>query len=264
MDDAGHGRCFPSTSCAATQSLAIDLNVAHLAAVASTLPATQFVHPSLSHWICPGCPRLLGRPTTVRDFPVGRPGQAAGCQSLVIEYLDFTDARKPGKENTTAVVRPEDAGAVPIGASSPASPRPAFATDSSRWPPTGTWLSSPSTRPTPRWGADIGSAPCDDSSDATGHHAAAVVIGRRGFGQRARRRERCDSTRPRIGKRELPIPLCGPRRTVSGLAERHPRKPGNCQARAAPTGQKTQRADRRHRATRRPRPFGAPVTSARR
>jgi hypothetical protein len=31
---------------------------------------------------------------------------------------------------------------------------------------------------------------------ATGHHSAAVVIGRRGLGQRARRRERCDWTRP--------------------------------------------------------------------
>ena len=49
---------------------------------------------------------------------------------------------------------------------------------------------------TSRWGAEhwlehLGQI----SPEASGHHAAALVIGRRGLGHRARRRERCDSTR---------------------------------------------------------------------
>ena len=39
------------------------------------------------------------------------------------------------------------------------------------------------------------------STDASGHHAAALVIGRRGLQQRARRRERCDSTPAAHGRK---------------------------------------------------------------
>ena len=47
-----------------------------------------------------------------------------------------------------------------------------------------------------KWGAEHWLAPIQQISfDASGHHAAALVIGRRGLGHRARRRERCDSTR---------------------------------------------------------------------
>jgi hypothetical protein len=50
---------------------------------------------------------------------------------------------------------------------------------------------------TSKWGAQHWLAPLKQASpQADGHHAAALVIGRRGLGHRARRRERCDSTRP--------------------------------------------------------------------
>ena len=49
---------------------------------------------------------------------------------------------------------------------------------------------------TSRWGAEHWLDPLGQiSPEASGHHAAALVIGRRGLGHRARRRERCDSTR---------------------------------------------------------------------
>ncbi len=49
---------------------------------------------------------------------------------------------------------------------------------------------------TSRWGAEHWlDARKQISPETSGHHAAALVIGRRGLGHRARRRERCDSTR---------------------------------------------------------------------
>ena len=49
---------------------------------------------------------------------------------------------------------------------------------------------------TSRWGAEHWLDPLQQiSPEASGHHAAAVVIERRGLGHRARRRERYDSTR---------------------------------------------------------------------
>ena len=66
---------------------------------------------------------------------------------------------------------------------------------------------------TSRWGAQHRLGALKDMlPDATGHHAAAVVIGRLALGQRARRRERRDRPDRRIGKRELPTPPCRPYR----------------------------------------------------
>lgn len=49
---------------------------------------------------------------------------------------------------------------------------------------------------TSKWGAEHWLAPLQkNSAHTSGHNAAALVIGRRGLGHRARRRERCDSTR---------------------------------------------------------------------
>jgi biotin carboxylase len=49
---------------------------------------------------------------------------------------------------------------------------------------------------TSRWGAEHWLDALEQiSPEASGHHAAALVIGRRGLGHRARRRETCDSTR---------------------------------------------------------------------
>lgn len=50
---------------------------------------------------------------------------------------------------------------------------------------------------TSRWGAEhwLDSVEQRATDDNGGHHAAALVIGRRGLGHRARRRERCDSPR---------------------------------------------------------------------
>src|SRR5579884_2200466 len=80
---------------------------------------------------------------------------------------------------------------------------------------------------TSTWGAEhwLG-ALHNISPDATGHHAAALVIGRRGLAQRARRRERCDWTRPEDRRhRELPTPPRGPCRQPPACAGRDPGNP---------------------------------------
>src|ERR1700737_3875557 len=68
---------------------------------------------------------------------------------------------------------------------------------------------------TSRWGLEHWFAALKQaSSEASSHHAAALVIARRGLAQRARRRARCDSTHQRMGERELPAPPCGSSRTL--------------------------------------------------
>jgi hypothetical protein len=81
-----------------------------------------------------------------------------------------------------------------------------------RCPPTG-WLAVVAVDPayTSRLGVEHWLGASQKTSPAPrGHHPAAPLIGRRGLGQRARRRERCDRTQ-RIGNGELPTPPCGPR-----------------------------------------------------
>jgi hypothetical protein len=64
---------------------------------------------------------------------------------------------------------------------------------------------------TSKWGAEHWLAPLQQlSTDANGHHAAALVIGRRGLGHRARRREGCDSTRAEhLVRRATDSVVCG-------------------------------------------------------
>jgi hypothetical protein len=90
-----------------------------------------------------------------------------------------------------------------------------------------------------QWGKEHWLAPLQQiSSETSGHHAAALVIGRRGLGHRARRRERCDSTRPE--DREESATNSAVRDVASRL-----RKPVNREARGQLQVQrKTQRAKR--------------------
>jgi hypothetical protein len=86
---------------------------------------------------------------------------------------------------------------------------------------------------TSRWGAEHWLAPLQEHHpEATGHHAAALVTGRRGLGYRARRRvtgnqlapeeaARPAQTRPRTP----PAPMPAPRNPATPRGPRHP--PGN-------------------------------------
>jgi hypothetical protein len=89
---------------------------------------------------------------------------------------------------------------------------------------------------TSQWGAEHWlSALRQLSSDASGHHGAALVIGRRGLGQRARRRGWCDSTRPEDRQERATNSAVRPTPDHPGLTEHHHRKPGSHQARGQPT-----------------------------
>src|SRR6266545_3932298 len=64
------------------------------------------------------------------------------------------------------------------------------------------------------WGGRYWQLPLNQSTrgsvTVSRHHAAAVVIGRRGLGHRARRRGGCAPTPPADGEGELPTPPGGP------------------------------------------------------
>lgn len=172
--------------------LAVDLNHGHLAVWAVTPdgnPAGPLVTVSVA---------LSGLPTSQRDGRLRAAISAViglarerGCQAIVIEDLDFADAREQGRERhdgrpshgrrgrsyralvsglPTARFRDRlvqmaaNAGLAVIAAD------PAY---------------------TSRWGAEHWLGPLRERVSpvpASGHHAAAVVIGRRALGHRARRR----------------------------------------------------------------------------
>ena len=65
------------------------------------------------------------------------------------------------------------------------------------------------------------------SPDASGHHAAAAVIGRRALGQRARRRVWCDWTRPEDRRQRAADSAVRPMPAATSLTQPRKRKPGN-------------------------------------
>jgi hypothetical protein len=79
----------------------------------------------------------------------------------------------------------------------------------------------------------------------TGHHAAAVIIGRRGLGQRARRREGCDRTPPADGERRATNLAVRPTPAAAGLPAPRTRNPGDHKAQGQPHPRhRTRPADR--------------------
>jgi hypothetical protein len=83
------------------------------------------------------------------------------------------------------------------------------------------------------------------SPEASGHHAAGIVTGRRGLGQRARRRGGCGLRRPADRQRRAIDSAVQPTPApAAGLPDVHPRKPRVPEARGRPhQRRKTQTAD---------------------
>jgi hypothetical protein len=79
---------------------------------------------------------------------------------------------------------------------------------------------------TSRWGAEhwLGALK-KISSDALSHHAAALVIGRRGLKQQHGDGNGVPRPHQRMGKRELPTPPCGPRRQIPAWLSRETGSP---------------------------------------
>jgi len=93
---------------------------------------------------------------------------------------------------------------------------------------------------TSRWGAEHWLAPLrEHHPKATGHHAAALVTGRRGLGHRARRRAAGNRTAPEEAARPAPA-----RPRTSPGARSAPKKPATPRGTRQPPGAKTGRPHR--------------------
>ena len=119
-----------------------------------------------------------------------------GARAVVIENLDFADQRANGREHVGN--RPSRGrrgrGVRRMIAGLPTATRRDRLVQMATNKKLAVIAVDPAS--TSKWGAEHWLAFLQEiSPDMTGHHAAAVMIGRRGLGHRARRREGCDSTR---------------------------------------------------------------------
>ena len=128
--------------------------------------------------------------------------KSSGCAALVIENLDFAQARSTGREHTgrrpSRGRRGRRFRRLVAGI-----PTARFRQRLSQMAANqGLAVIAVDAAYTSRWGLEHWfGALRQASSEASPHHAAALVIGRRGLAQRARRRVRCDSTPPEDGRK---------------------------------------------------------------
>jgi hypothetical protein len=228
--------------------VAVDVNAGHLAAVVLDRSGNPVGAP------CTIRLDLASLAASVRD---GRLRSAIsellrlagrhGAHAVVVEDLDFADARDEGLERSGR--RPQR------GGRGRASRRQVAGIPTGKFRhrlvemATNTSLTVVAVDPayTSRWGAQhwLRALQQQLSSDATGHHAAAVVIGRHGLGQRARRRGGCDRSPPADGERRATNLAVRPTPAAAGLSGPRIRKPGDRKARGRPhPRQRTRPADR--------------------
>jgi hypothetical protein len=127
-----------------------------------------------------------------------------GCRSVTIEDLDFADARQIGRETLGRGRRGKAFRRSVAGI-----PTRAFRAALVGMAAThGLWVIAVDPGWTSRWGTRHWQGPLSNetrrSVAVTGHHAAAVVIGRRGLGHGARRRPGVPRPHQRMGEGELP------------------------------------------------------------
>lgn len=219
--------------------LAVDVNAGHLAAVVVDPSGNPLGGPVTVPV------DLAGLPTPTRDGRLRAAisrlialAEGAHCQAIVIEDLDFDQARIEGRERHGR--RPSRGRRGRAYRRLVAGIPTARFRDRLTQMATNRHLAVVAVDPayTSQWGAEHWLCALRHiSSDASGHHGAALVIGRRGLGQRARRREWCDSTRPEDRQERATNSAVRPAPDQPGLTERHHRKPGNHKARGQPTHQ---------------------------
>jgi IS605 OrfB family transposase len=170
-----------------------------------------------------------------------------GGRAVVVEDLDFADARDEGRERSGR--RPRRGGRARAFRRQVAGiPTGKFRRRLVEMA-TNAGLAVVAVDPayTSRWGAQhwLRALQQQFSPGVTGHHAAAVIIGRRGLGRRARRRGGCDSTRPEDWQERATNSAVRPTLAAAGLSGPRTRKPGNRKARGQPhPRQRTRPADR--------------------
>jgi hypothetical protein len=187
---------------------------------------------------------LDGLPASTRD---GRLRQAVaaiirlagqhGCHALMVEDLDFAEARQTGRETLGRGARGKrfrrTVAAIPTRQF-----RDLLAGMAAN---AGLWVVAVDPAWTSVWGVRSWQAPLNQSTKnsvtVSRHHAAAVVIGRRGLGLGARRRPGVPRAHQGMGKGELPA-----RPDDHALGRQGPGPPGGQRAAAPP--HKTRRAER--------------------
>jgi hypothetical protein len=209
----------------ATPVLAVDLNHGHLAAHLVTPDGNPSGPPVTIPFV------LAGLPASQRDgrlraavSTLTRLARQHGCRALVIENLDFAGAREQGREHRGG--RPSR-GARGRGFRRLVSGIPTGKfRDRLVQMAANAGLSVIAVDPayTSRWGREHWLAPLQHHSSpvpVSGHHAAAVVIGRRALGHRARRRVGVTGGGQRTGRRRA-----APRAPVARRTDRNgrPRK----------------------------------------
>jgi hypothetical protein len=228
--------------------IAVDLNADHLAAWVIELSGNPAGPPKTVPL------SLAGLAATTRDGRLRAAiselisaARAGGCAAIVIENLDFAEARAEGREGS---------GARPSRGRRGRSFRRVVADL-----PTGRFrdrlvqmaanagLTIIAVDPayTSCWGAQHWLQPLTTqfSPMTTSHHAAAVVIGRRGLGQRARRRDWRDWSRPEDRVQRAANSAVRPAPAAAGLVGPRIRKPAARKARRLPrNGRKTGQAER--------------------
>jgi hypothetical protein len=177
--------------------LGIDLNHGHLAACVLDPSGNPIGEPFTVKL------ELSGLPAPTRDGRLRAAiselidvAQANACSAIAVENLDFVESREDGREQSGR--RPSR------GKRGKAFRRLVAGLPTAKFRERlvqmatnqGLVLIAVDPAYTSKWGAEHWLVPLQQiSTGASRHHAAALVIGRRGLGHRARRRERCDSTR---------------------------------------------------------------------
>jgi hypothetical protein len=209
----------------ASPVVAVDVNAGHLAVAVVTpdgnVAGVPFTVPL----------ELTGLPATARDGRVRAVASrliaaaaAAGARSVVIENLDFAEARHEGREKTGS--RPSRGRRGRRFRHLVAGIPTARFRDRLVQMTANAGLSVVVTDPayTSRWGAEHWLAPLrEHHPDISGHHAAACVIGRRGLGHRAGRRANGNRRAPEDARR--PAQARTRKHPVHETANREPAAP---------------------------------------
>jgi hypothetical protein len=228
--------------------VAVDVNAGWLAAMVVD-PSGNPVGDPLSIPL-----EVTGMPASTRDGHLRQAisellvlaGQA-GCAAIAIENLDFAQARAEGREHTGR--RPWRGrrgrrfrglvAGIPTGRFRDRLSQ--MATNQ------GLYVIAVDPAYSSQWGLEHWFAALRQGSPkASTHHAAALVIGRRGLGQRARRWARCDSTPPVDGQERATSSAVGAKPDFgAGLSDpqQEPRKPRGQRAVAPATQDPTGRRD---------------------
>jgi hypothetical protein len=219
-------------------ALGVDLNADHLAGWV----LDHCGNPIGAPWTVPLA--LEGLPRTTRD---GRLRQAVatlihlarqhGCRSVMVENLNFADARQTGRERLGRGQRGKAFRRAVAGMPTRQFRDLLVGMAAS----SGLWVLAVDPAWTSKWGQRYWQAPLNQSTrqavTVSRHHAAAVVIGRRGLGLGARRRPGVPQPHRRMGKGELPA-----RPDYQVLGRQGPGPPGG--QRAAVWPRKTRQAER--------------------